>query len=174
MTSGKGNCIPRSEEPFPITRSICCTPVCLSVFVCVCHQSLSVCLTLHLSVFLYVSIPPCMPLSLLTESQSGQWLTGMHAPLFRGLLLLVIIMLMLMMIWCCCWCWWCVLWSSAVLPIERFGVQILASSGIWIEISAPPAPLNQLSYDEYIDHTLWEGIGLATRPHMPRLRKWSL
>ena len=46
-------------------------------------------------------------------------------------------------------------WSSGyrtLLPIKRFGVQIPGRAEIWFEISAPPAPPSQLSYDEHTDH----------------------
>jgi len=57
----------------------------------------------------------------------------------------------------------------------QFGVQIPARAESWLKISAPPAPLNKLSYDEYTvsgKMRRW-GTGLATYPHIPRLRKWS-
>ena len=44
--------------------------------------------------------------------------------------------------------------KRAGLPILRFGVQIPARTDIRFEISAPPAPLNQLNYDEYTDRPL--------------------
>ena len=63
----------------------------------------------------------------------------------------------------------------AGLPIERFGIEIPARAKIWFEISAPPAPPSQFSYDEHTGHTLsmvsWLQRGLATCPHMQRLRK---
>ena len=47
--------------------------------------------------------------------------------------------------------------------IVRFGVQNPARTEIWFEISVPPAPPSQLSYDEYTDRTLsvgrWGGEG---------------
>ena len=39
----------------------------------------------------------------------------------------------------------------------RLGVQTSERAGIWFEISVPPAPPSQLSYDEYTDHTLSVG-----------------
>jgi len=52
-----------------------------------------------------------------------------------------------------------IVWYSngSGLPIERFGVQIPAMAEIWFEISVPPAPPSQLSYDEYNDRTLSVG-----------------
>ena len=51
------------------------------------------------------------------------------------------------------------------LPI---GVQIPARVEIWLEISAPPAPPNQFSYDEYADHTIqWEDQTVRERTGHP-------
>jgi len=43
------------------------------------------------------------------------------------------------------------------LPTERFRVQTPAKVELWFEISAPPVPPSQLSYDEYNDRTLSVG-----------------
>jgi len=43
-------------------------------------------------------------------------------------------------------------------PIERFNVYVPARAEICIEISAPPAPPSEFSYDEYTDRTLSVGI----------------
>ena len=46
---------------------------------------------------------------------------------------------------------------SAGPPTVRFVVQIPVRAEIWLEISVPPVPHSQLSYDEYTDHTLSVG-----------------
>src|SRR6218665_153303 len=50
----------------------------------------------------------------------------------------------------------------------NFEVQILAKEEIFIEISAPSAPLSQLSYGEYTDaHCLWEDETVRERTGHP-------
>jgi len=49
----------------------------------------------------------------------------------------------------------------SVFFFGRFGVQTPARAEIWFEISVPPVPPSQLSFDEYTDRTLpagrWDG-----------------
>ena len=47
----------------------------------------------------------------------------------------------------------------ARLPIMRVGFQIPARAEIWIKISAPPVPPNELNFDENTDRTLSVGRG---------------
>jgi len=58
----------------------------------------------------------------------------------------------------------------------KVGFKILARAEIWIEISAPPVPLaNSVMISTSTAHCQWEDEtvmgGLATRLHMPWLRK---
>ena len=52
-------------------------------------------------------------------------------------------------LWLACW--------TAKREVRDGGVHILARAEIWFEISAPPAPPSQLSYDEHTDRKLSVG-----------------